>query len=737
MDFIEIKCAKENNLKGIDVRIPLSSITVITGPSGSGKSTLAADVIYPEGYFRYLEALDIFQHLPVKKIRRPDVAEIIPMPPTALIQQLPPVPSSLSSVATIMGLKRLYRRLLGLAGNCVCPGCRQPVHLLKPADLLQILLSRYSGQKLIIAAGVRVEHGMERALVDELLQKGFVRVISGGDNFYLDEMEGGEGLEEYIEDGRLLWVVVDRLLLRPEADVRLQEAIVMAQEIGQGLVRTDFSDRKSGKGGSRIYSLAGNCPACGQRFDPVTADRVLGGRDLKDFLSQKADAACSLLLKLMESELAGTGGAAAYVARAIMGRLNSISEIGLGYLPLDRPLTEVSAGELHKLHLLQGIRQGLSGVLYILDEPLGRYLPKEQEDIWQRVLSLKKQGNTVVLVEHDPAFISRSDWVIELGPGAGSHGGEVIFQGSSQEWRSRMGAKIQDPLDLSNPAQGTISLSSTALSAISMKKLPASGLVVFSGPTGSGKTTLLKRLYSEIKGSVGRGNGRYKKRIFWIPRVLASRSTSSMVVSALGVWADIRRLYSRLPDARTRGLNPSFFSLTRKGGRCEECRGLGVVSEAVEGLPLFENICPVCNGNRFSPDLQNICFKGYSMPDLMKLSLEQAVRLFSNIERINAPMKAAVRFGLGYLPLGQPISRLSGGERQRLRLTALGLKKRAGIFFIDEPSSGLSNSDLHRLIKLFQWIADQEGLVVAASNVHALRVAADLVVDLYPNRSES
>ncbi len=728
MEFIEIKGARQHNLKGIDIKIPLMAITLVIGPSGSGKSSVAAHVLYPEGRLRYLEALELPGLHAGINLKRPDVEEIHRIPPALLLEQLPAPSSSHSTLATVIGLSQAIKELLRLAGRPVCPKCGTEIEVFEPRQLVTHLLEELEGMPVSVLAPVDLhEHSIE-----ELLSRGFVRARDEEGTFYLDELDSDKAKEMGQRGG--LDIVVDRLRVEKKGANRLLESIRAASELSGGTVLIEGRE-----GPCRRFNLDWSCSQCGLHVDPGRVAFRLLDMDMGGWLDLDARGLLDALKRAVSADMrasALTGKAFQAQVAKIEAAAEMLVELGIENIALSRPATELSAGELHRARLLRLYRKDMAGLLYILDEPLSRYMPGERQAIWRFIMGLKAMGNTVVIVEHDMSLASeqlhQADWIVELGPGAGEQGGRLIYQGPSCQWPGMeggpgpvpdrigtgRGGELKASVHVGHPAGGRRELD-----------LPESGLLVVRGPSGSGKSRLLSALY-RFFGVETEGRA---FRAYWIPRVLKERSPYSIVASSAGIWADIRRLFSRVPEARSRGLTPSYFSLTKKGGRCEQCRGLGLLRQKGVGFQLFEEICPVCGGRRYCQDLLSVEFKGYSIADILGLQVDQALKVFSRVSRIQEVLHQMARFGLGYLRLGQPVMSLSGGERQRLRLIQLrsrgtGYGKRA-IFFLDEPSVGLSYSDMLLVYDLFSWLSDQGNLIVVADNSEFLKEAATSVIE--------
>jgi len=445
------------------------------------------------------------------------------------------------------------------------------------------------------------------------------------------------------------------------------------------------------------------------------------------------------------------------IIEAISSRLKPLEEMGLGYLELDRPATTLSGGEIQRLRLGAQLGRDLTGILYILDEPTIGLHPREQQALWQNLIHLRDQGNTIIVVEHDLDIIRKADHIIELGPGAADKGGRLVFYGTAEDMakdqNSITGPYLQGNKYLKRHGHkrknhGQVILCNAQKNNLKDITLafPLCCLVCVTGVSGSGKSTLVtEELYHSLHCEPGDGPSEKTKLILkgglstmpetiLVDQAPLVKARFSMPATYMGIFTHMRGLFSRIPEARSRGYKAGYFSLTRKGGRCERCKGQGFIDLDLQYLPSIKTTCDLCGGMRYNREALGIRYKGLNVAEVLDMTVKDAADFFARIPRIRRPLEVIERIGLGYLKLGQPACTLSGGEAQRLKL-ARELAKQAHdptIYIMDEPSRGLHQRDLERFIPVLEELLEQGHSVILIENQPEILNLADWIIELGP-----
>ena len=453
------------------------------------------------------------------------------------------------------------------------------------------------------------------------------------------------------------------------------------------------------------------------------------------------------------------------ISREIKARLAFLGKVGLDYLSLDRSGDTLSGGETQRIRLAAQLGSNLRGVCYILDEPTIGLHPADNRKLLESLAKLRDKGNSVVIVEHDPETMRKADLLVELGPGAGSNGGKVVAMGSFNHLVKRRGTltgqwfgKDLDEL-YSIPARkragefGWLEFSGARvrnLKGIDVR-IPLGLLVTVTGVSGAGKSTLVNEIvHRGLGAALRRGYGEGGNRDYdtmtgfeRIHRVLEvdhnpiGRTPRSIPATYIGVWDEIRKLFALLPESRARGFGPGRFSFNVKGGRCEECKGQGQSKVEMNFLPDVFVPCESCAGRRFNAETLDIKYRGQSIADVLAMSVEEAVQVFSPISRISRQLKILGDLGLGYLKLGQPSPTLSGGEAQRIKLAGeLGNSPNATLYILDEPTTGLHRADIKRLLDVLRALTDHGHTVMVIEHNTDFIWAGDYVIDLGPGSGD-
>ena len=876
---ITVHGARQHNLKNIDVEIPRNSFTVITGLSGSGKSSLAFDTIYAEGQRRYVETLSPYARQFLDQMERPEVDSIDGLSPAISIEQKTTSRSPRSTVGTVTEIYDYLRVLYSAIGIPHCPNCGHEISRQTTEQILEQVMALGANERVMILAPiVRGRKGEYKKELEKLSRQGFVKARIDGVLRALDE--------EITLDKRknhTIEVVVDRLLIKPEIEKRVEASLVTATKLADGLVTVAVVN-----GTEKLYSQKLACPDCGASvpqleprsfsfnspfgaceectglgnrwgFDPakvvVDATRPLldGGLgpgasssfmahsltaaatqakvDVSkpfDQLSRKSqgiltDAVVRIMNKYLQDEKAGEayldyyrdyisptecsacGGkrlkasslavkvqgmaigalTAMSIGRAvetvkawkltgreqqiggravdeIRNRLQFLVAVGLEYLSLERSSASLSGGEAQRIRLATQIGSKLRGVLYVLDEPSIGLHARDNTRLLNSLTELRDLGNTVLVVEHDADTIEHADYVIDLGPGAGRLGGELVGQGTPADIRnnprSLTGEYLRGTREIKTPSTrraasaGSIRIRSAHEHNLKNvdAEFPLGLFIAVTGVSGSGKSTLVNDILYRAASKMVYGShadpGKHGSitgldkidKVIEIDQSAIGRTPRSNPATYTQLFTPIRDLYSMLPESRERGYKPGRFSFNVKGGRCEACQGDGLKRIEMNFLPDVYVTCDVCRGRRYNHETLQVKFKNLSIADLLETTVEDALPLLENIPQIQIRLETLNRVGLGYLHLGQSSTTLSGGEAQRIKLARELSRRQTGktLYILDEPTTGLHFEDVNKLLEVLQSLVELGNTVVVIEHHLDVIKTADWIIDLGPEGGE-
>ena len=792
MSYLEIIDAHKHNLKHLHLKLPKKQLIVVSGVSGSGKSTLAYDTIFQEGQRKYLESLSAYARQYIKSLERPDVQSIKGIAPTISIDQKHSSYYYNSTVGTVSEIAPYLRLLFAKLGQAHCPRCGAAIQRFSAERIQQAILARFAGSLArIYSPLVRNRRGNYQALLEKYRKRGFLKALVDGRECLLEDPPAlARNVRHHIA------VQVDAVDVEKGAEPRLADAVTLALNEGDGeiLVRAGgkeafFSDRlhcprcdlslpEPQPGTFSLNSPEGACPAClgagrqaapaggspacpecgGTGFRPEALAFRFRGRDIHA-LGEMEIADLLGFFRGVRPE-PGEREVARALLPQVVQRLESFVTLNLGYISLNRRIDTISGGELQRARLVSQLGFALNGIVYVLDEPsIGMHF-SEQLNLLRILRRLCAMGNTLVVVEHDEETIRSADYIVDIGPGAGEHGGEVMYAGPISGFaaagKSLTSAyvygrkRITLPADRGAAPDGWLTVKGIRLNNLDGidARLPLNRLTVVSGVSGSGKSSLVVDalapiLRHELEGAplegerlaYGAVSGLERvKRVLMVSQSAIGKNSRSCPATYIGIMAMIRSLFAALPEARVRGYGQARFSYNVRGGRCEACEGLGVQKLQMSFLPQLEITCPVCDGARFNSETRQVRYKGRSIADVLDLTASEACELFAAVPLLARKIRILIDVGLGYLELGQSSQTLSGGESQRIKLTKE-LARGSGtptVYILDEPTVGLHFDDVRKLIDVFRaLLARGHTVVVIEHNLEMLRVA-DHVIDLGP-----
>ncbi len=790
-DVIMVRGAREHNLRNVDVDIPREQLVVVTGPSGSGKSTLAFDVVFAESQRRYLETLSPYVRQYLKQLPRPAVDRVVGTPPGVSLEQRSTGGAKNSTVATVTEVAHYLRVVFARAGLLHCPRCALPIAPRSVAALAEHARAHFGRATVtLFAPVVRSRKGAHKELLARARRDGHTRARIDGK---LVDVTPRMSLDRYKEH--------DVELLIGEARAGSSELATLLERsltLGDGAVRA-LSGRaelllssrracpKCGDGfpelDPRFFSFntaQGACPKCeghgylelekrgraepertlcpvchGKRLSGLALHTTLDGQHIADYMALSITDAIARLarVKLGERDTA----VAALPLREAQLRLSFLERVGLAYLTLDRPAWSLSGGELQRVRLAAQLGSGLTGLLYVLDEPTIGLHPRDTDRLLAALRDLVGKGCSVLLVEHDAETIRAADHVIDVGPHGGHQGGRILAQGSPAQLAvdpaSLTFASLARPLAAPETRRPIDRKQGVLLTGAYEHNLhdvdlwiPTSRFVAVTGVSGSGKSTLVREVFlravRDSLGLVGETPGAFRalrgvkawKRAVEIDQSPIGRTPRSVPATYVGVWDELRKLYAALPEARARGYDASRFSFNVAKGRCDICQGQGATSFEMSFLPEALVTCEACDGRRFGPETLAVTLHGVSAGDLLEMDVAEVAQLLAAVPKVRRPLDLLVRLGLGYLKLGQPSNTLSGGEAQRLKLVSELAQSAGGptLYVMDEPTTGLHREDVRRLLTILQELVDRGDTVVVIEHHPDVIIAADWVVDLGP-----
>ncbi|PIR38330.1 MAG: excinuclease ABC subunit A [Candidatus Zambryskibacteria bacterium CG10_big_fil_rev_8_21_14_0_10_42_12] len=829
-DKIIVKGARTHNLKDITVEMPRNKMVVFTGLSGSGKSSLAFDTIFAEGQRRYVESLSSYARQFLRQMQKPDVDEIVGLSPAISIDQKSRSNNPRSTVATITEIHDYLRVLYARIGKPHCLVCGREIERLSTDEIRKFIVERIEKVSKDVAAKktllptyielwapvVRGRKGEYYQLLYDLLGSGYTEVMVDGvrkklreqitlsktkrhdidvlidaisiEEWQEDKKSAGERLVESLEKSMeesegLVRIVINEMTRQKEKEY-VPESFVMSSKFScphDGFSFPEIEPRlfsfNSPYGacpecnglGTKYFFGDEKCPVCdGARLRPEALKVLIGGKNIVEFASLSIKDAYDFFVELdlskRDQEISKV------VVKEITSRLEFMLNVGIEYLSLDRRAHTLSGGEAQRIRLASQLGSGLVGALYVLDEPTIGLHSRDNDRLIETLLHLRDLGNTIIVVEHDEDTIYASDYIVDIGPGAGVHGGEVVVSGWLDELLSkkklekgeesltleylRKEKEVPIPDERRMQDKGSLKIKGGKVFNIQNMNIdvPLSRFVSVTGVSGSGKSSFVYEiLYKNLQARFEkkyRSNDVYNcssftgteyiSRSILIDQSPIGRTPRSNPATYTGSWTYIRQLFAETSEARVRGWGPGRFSFNTKGGRCETCQGNGEIAVEMHFLPTVYVPCDVCNGKRFTKDTLEVKYKKKNIFEVLKMTVEEAVTFFEDIPAIYDRLKTLEEVGLGYLELGQSATTLSGGEAQRVKISSELYRPhmQKTLYILDEPSIGLHYEDVRKLIEILDRLVQKGNSVIVIEHNMDIIKSSDYVIDIGPEGGE-
>ncbi|MFD8996722.1 excinuclease ABC subunit UvrA [Streptomyces abikoensis] len=762
--YVRVRGAQTHNLKGVDVDIPRDALVVFTGVSGSGKSSLAFGTLYAEAQRRYFESVAPYARRLIHQVGAPKVEEVSGLPPAVALEQRRSAPTSRSSVGTVTTLSNSLRMLFSRAGTY-------------PEGAERLDSDAFSPNT---PTGACPEcHGLGRVHTvteDSLVPDPSLSIRDGAIAAWPGAWQG-KNLRDILDtlgyDIDRPWRELPRadrdwILFTDEQPVVTVHPVREAERIqrpykgtymsARRYVLHTFADSKSAALRARAerHLVSADCPVCaGRRLRPEALAVTFAGRDIAELAALPLAALAATLRPARDS---GDDGVAAALARDLVARIEVLTELGLGYLSTDRPTPTLSAGELQRLRLATQLRSGLFGVVYVLDEPSAGLHPADSAALLTVLDRLKAAGNSLFVVEHHMDVVRRADWIVDVGPRAGEHGGQVLYSGPVEGLAAvpesatrRFVFPEAAPAPTRTPRKPSGALRLRGLNRHNLRDLdvdfPLGVFTAVTGVSGSGKSTLVGQALAEtvaahldgtaplIKEGVGKADGlEAVDRLVRVDQKPIGRTPRSNLATYTGLFDAVRKVFAATDEARARGYTAGRFSFNVAEGRCEECQGEGFVAVELLFLPGTYAPCAACRGARYNPETLEVTHRGATVADVLDMTVDAAAVFLADVPAARRGLRALQDVGLGYLRLGQPATELSGGEAQRIKLATELQRAHRGhtLYVLDEPTTGLHPADTEVLLRQLHGLVDAGHSVVVVEHDMSVVAGADHVLDLGP-----
>ena len=824
-DWLTVSGARTHNLKNISVKMPRGAMTVITGLSGSGKSSLAFDTIFAEGQRRYVESLSAYARQFLNQMAKPDVDEITGLSPAISIDQKSRSNNPRSTVATVTEIYDYLRVLYARAGQPYCVHHDVPIIRLSKEEMIKMVFSRIEAKQGNVnekVLGVAVDKsavtvyapvvvgrkGEYYQLLYDLLGKGYERVVIDGKAQSLREKITLDRNKRHDIDAVVDTIFVSEFTrATAPARERLSEALELALKQADGLVKIRHADGTTETLSSkficpedgasfpevepRLFSFNspyGACPSChglgteslfSEKVCPVCAGKRLRPEALRVYLKGLRKSQHGLGVNIVDFTNMSIREAKDFVdaielsdmkfdialpiLKEIDSRLSFMLNVGLDYLTLNRSAATLSGGESQRIRLASQLGSGLTGALYVLDEPTIGLHQRDNDRLIKTLLVLKELGNTILVVEHDEDTIYAADYLVDIGPGAGIHGGTVVASGwlddllTAKENTSgsltlsylRQEKEVAMPETRRTSEKGWLKVRGATLHNLKNQNIdvPLGKLVCITGVSGSGKSTFLYDiLHKNIEKRFARREAKlehvasltgteYVSRAVLIDQSPIGRTPRSNPATYTGAFTHIRDLFAASSEARARGWKPGRFSFNVPGGRCEACQGNGSIAVEMHFLPTVYVTCDICVGKRFMKETLEVTYRGKNIHEVLQMTIEEAEKFFSDIPAIADRLMSLNATGLAYLTLGQSATTLSGGEAQRVKIASELHRSQTmkTIYLLDEPTVGLHYADVQKLIEILQELVHRGNTVVVIEHNLDVIKSSDYLIDFGPD----
>lgn len=795
--YIHVRGARQHNLKNVDLTIPRDALVVFTGVSGSGKSSLAFGTLYAEAQRRYLESVSPYARRLFNQMAVPDVDSIEGLPPAVALQQQRGQPTTRSSVGSVTTLSNLVRMLYSRAGQYppglgilyaesfspntpqgACPTCHGTGTIYSVTEESMVPDPSLTIRQRAIAAWPQAWGGQN--LRDILVSLGY-----DVDRPWRDLPKEQRDWILFTDEQPVVPVYPG---YTPEQTQRALKRKQPPDYMGtfssaRRHVLHTFGNTQSQQMKKRVsaYMLHTPCPTChGKRLQPDSLRVTFAGLDIADFSEVPLKRLTTLLQPYADGKTTGLSGKTppeqAEVIRRItadlVARLSVLLDLGLGYLSLERSTPTLSPGELQRLRLATQLYSNLFGVVYVLDEPSAGLHPSDTEALLTALAGLKRAGNSLFVVEHNLDVIRQADWLVDVGPAAGTLGGEILYSGPPAGLANVMTSQTRPYLFENRTAtdhQARTPAGQLHLTNVSRNNLqsldvsiPLGTLTTVTGVSGSGKSTLVSQVLVELvaaylgqslpaddedtldergpittSGQLG-GDVQRIKRLVQVDQKPIGRTPRSNMATYTGLFDNVRKLFAATPAAQKAGYDAGQFSFNVAKGRCPHCQGEGFVMVELLFLPSVYSPCPVCHGARYNEQTLAIKHRNKTIADVLNLTVDAAIDFFSDEPTVRRPLTVLHDVGLGYLRLGQPATELSGGEAQRIKL-ATELQRTsngATLYILDEPTTGLHPADVDRLLIQLNSLVDGGNTVVVVEHTMRVVAASDYVIDMGPGAGD-